>query len=700
MNIRPRNQVSFSRPTRLFAIILLAAFACGGKAETVVWQDNFDDGNVNARWYADNGTWVAGSPTVGPQLNAEGFRTYSSSNCVTTGLSGNYLPNQDTRWIRVASFTVPETNAYPRLRFWHWFHFGAAYLQSGWATGVVEIKPVGASTWTAISPTYSGYGSGVWTRPWLDLRQFAGQEVQVAFHFSSGSWADLGWYVDDLALVTGDPVAHNPEGFELGLADWYAEQGTWEVGVPTSGPGAAHSGTNCAATVLAGNYERFVDSRLISPPFTVPGTNQNPRLRFWHWFHFYAAYLQSGWATGVVEIRPAGASTWTPISPTYEGYGSGVWTRPALDLRQYAGQEVQVAFRFGSIPYPDVPVDSGWYVDDVEIVTGPVLLNNPEGFELGLGDWHAEKGTWEVGAPTSGPGAAHTGTNCAATVLAGDYQHFVDSRLISPPFTVPPASSSPALRFWHWHRFAAEATGVVEIKPVGSNTWTEISLSYSGNSSGWVNPYIPLSSYATLPVQVAFHFSAGPYSDTPVDVGWYVDDISFPTPPPSQPPSVVIQPQDQVSCLGHSATFTVSAAGDPILSYQWYFNTNTLLINATNASLTLTNLQGTNAGNYSVVVSNLGGSTNSAMAQLILYDPYTEIEVEWYFDIYMGAGLYVAGQPGATYILKYASDLRNANWATWTPLATNTLGSSGWWFFLDEESPYSPMRFYQVRRKP
>lgn len=40
---------------------------------------------------------------------------------------------------------------------------------------------------------------------------------------------------------------------------WYAENGIWEVGVPTSGPSPgplgwrAHQGTNCAATVLGGN---------------------------------------------------------------------------------------------------------------------------------------------------------------------------------------------------------------------------------------------------------------------------------------------------------------------------------------------------------------------------------------------------------------------------------------------------------------
>ena len=36
--------------------------------------------------------------------------------------------------------------------------------------------------------------------------------------------------------------------------DWHITFGTWEVGIPTSGPGSAYNGQNCAATILNGNY--------------------------------------------------------------------------------------------------------------------------------------------------------------------------------------------------------------------------------------------------------------------------------------------------------------------------------------------------------------------------------------------------------------------------------------------------------------
>ena len=135
----------------------------------------------------------------------------------------------------------------------------------------------------------------------------------------------------------------------------------------------------------------------------------------------------------------------------------------SFDFSAYAGLSVQIGFYFeahnGSCNGSPVDVSSGWYIDEVRIVTGPITFNNPENFELGLGDWFAERGTWQVGVPTSGPGSAHEGANCAATVLAGNYADDTTSRLISPPFIVPAVSQIPRLRFSHWYNFSCSDFG-------------------------------------------------------------------------------------------------------------------------------------------------------------------------------------------------------------------------------------------------
>jgi hypothetical protein len=61
--------------------------------------------------------------------------------------------------------------------------------------------------------------------------------------------------------------------------------------------------------------------------------------------------------------------------------------------------------------------------------------------------------------------------------------------------------------------------------------------------------------------------------------------------------------------------FSVTATGSQPLAYQWKLN-GTNLNGATNASVTVSNVQPTNAGNYSVLVGNTAGSTNSANALL------------------------------------------------------------------------------------
>jgi Leucine-rich repeat (LRR) protein len=67
--------------------------------------------------------------------------------------------------------------------------------------------------------------------------------------------------------------------------------------------------------------------------------------------------------------------------------------------------------------------------------------------------------------------------------------------------------------------------------------------------------------------------------------------------------NVAVQPPAQVILLGSSAIFTANATGSGPFSYQWQLN-KTSLLGQTNASLALINAQSTNAGNYSVVVTN------------------------------------------------------------------------------------------------
>jgi hypothetical protein len=88
-----------------------------------------------------------------------------------------------------------------------------------------------------------------------------------------------------------------------------------------------------------------------------------------------------------------------------------------------------------------------------------------------------------------------------------------------------------------------------------------------------------------------------------------------------QPPAITSQPADTTVTVGDTAMFSVSVTGDLPYSYQWYFNTNTPLMDQTNASLTIPNVQTNDAGGYSVVVSNNNGSVTSVVATLTVLLP-------------------------------------------------------------------------------
>ncbi len=81
------------------------------------------------------------------------------------------------------------------------------------------------------------------------------------------------------------------------------------------------------------------------------------------------------------------------------------------------------------------------------------------------------------------------------------------------------------------------------------------------------------------------------------------------------PPAITQQPQNQTVTNGATVNFTVTATGSAPLSYQWLLN-NKSLPGQTSSTLVLTNAQPTNAGKYSVVVTNTGGAVTSQAATL------------------------------------------------------------------------------------
>jgi pectin methylesterase-like acyl-CoA thioesterase len=87
---------------------------------------------------------------------------------------------------------------------------------------------------------------------------------------------------------------------------------------------------------------------------------------------------------------------------------------------------------------------------------------------------------------------------------------------------------------------------------------------------------------------------------------------------PTLAPNITGQPANQTLHSG-PASFTVSATGIPDPAYQWLKN-GSPIADATNATLTFSSVQLSNAASYTVIVSNVAGTVTSSAATLTVND--------------------------------------------------------------------------------
>jgi hypothetical protein len=339
---------------------------------------------------------------------------------------------------------------------------------------------------------------------------------------------------EDFALQV-DAEACNAPGYHLNcyyFQDFEADDGgfttsgtnsSWAWGAPTSGPGAAHSGSNVWATNLAGNYNNDEDSYLESPDIDLSGlAGQTILLSWWQWLR-----TESRYDFASVEVSKDGGSTWTTVWGPTSG-GTAQWEKITVLLDpSYAVSNFRVRFHLvadSSITYP------GWYVDDLCIVGVPPPTSvYSQNFDSNNGGF-ATSGTnssWAWGAPTSGPGAAHSPPNVWATNLAGNYNNDEDSYLESPDIDLSGlAGQTILLSWWQWlstERFFDFAS--VEVSKDGGSTWTTVWGPTSGGTAQWEKITVLLDpSYAVSNFRVRFHLVADSSITYP---GWYVDDVAI-----------------------------------------------------------------------------------------------------------------------------------------------------------------------------
>jgi hypothetical protein len=144
--------------------------------------------------------------------------------------------------------------------------------------------------------------------------------------------------------------------------------------------------------------------------------------------------------------------------------------------------------------------------------------------------------------------------------------------------------------------------------------------------------------------------------------GWFVETMTG-------PPIITNQPVNQTVLVGGTATFTVLADGTPALSYQWNFD-GANITGATNTTLTLTNVQLAQTGNYAVQVSNTFGSVLSSNTVLTVGLPPTITVQPTNQTVAVGGTAILSVMADGTPTLSYQWNFNGTNlaWATNTSL--------------------------------
>jgi hypothetical protein len=156
-------------------------------------------------------------------------------------------------------------------------------------------------------------------------------------------------------------------------------------------------------------------------------------------------------------------------------------------------------------------------------------------------------------------------------------------------------------------------------------------------------------------------------------------------------PVITSQPSSTNVNVGADVTFAVTATGTGPLNYQWRFN-NADIPGATTNNYTQSNVQLTNTGNYSVVVSNVAGTVTSDDALLTVIPPGPRIDS---FTLLTDGQirLQISGAPGH-YGIDGATNLTGSP-LDWSEL-TNFFTTTDSFEFTDSQTNL-PQRFYRAK---
>jgi hypothetical protein len=167
-------------------------------------------------------------------------------------------------------------------------------------------------------------------------------------------------------------------------------------------------------------------------------------------------------------------------------------------------------------------------------------------------------------------------------------------------------------------------------------------------------------------------------------------------------PVFAVQPANQFPTNGGTIWLHARAVGAQPMSYQWLLD-GTILADATNADLTITNAQADSTGQYSVLVSNQVNSATSLVATVTIPVSHTPANLgmptilpngNLLFSVYSTNGSLLTLTNPASLLFQASSNL--IDWMMLTNGLTLTNGSA---LLNDPSASNAPVRFYRLLRE-
>ena len=141
-------------------------------------------------------------------------------------------------------------------------------------------------------------------------------------------------------------------------------------------------------------------------------------------------------------------------------------------------------------------------------------------------------------------------------------------------------------------------------------------------------------------------------------------------------PLITAQPQTSTVAIGGSAWFTVTAIGAATLNYQWKL-AGVNIVGATSPTYTIYSIQASQAGSYTVVVTNASGTATSQPAILSVV-PTSSLAAGRYLHtatmLSNGKVLIVGGNGSSAYLS--SAELYDPSTNTWSTAGSLTIGRS------------------------